>query len=53
MREYIDSAYAFEFGITNMLGEVSMRMFSSLTERGNILRERKYTSDVSTGFRPP
>ena len=37
----------------NMLKEVPMRMFSSLTERINVLREPKLTPDVSTGFRPP
>ena len=34
-----------------MLREVPMRMFSSLAERKNILREPKLTPDVSTGFR--
>ena len=36
-----------------MLREVPMRMFSSLTERINVLREPKQTPDVSTGFRSP
>ena len=53
VHENIDSPYVFEFWVTNMLREVSMRMFSSLTERINALREPKKTPDVSTGFRPP
>ena len=36
-----------------MLREMPRRMFSSLTERLNVLRELKQTPDVSTGFRPP
>ena len=30
-----------------------MRMFSSLGEMKNALREPKKTPDISTGFRPP
>ena len=33
-----------------MVKEVPMRMFSSLTERLNVMREPKKTPDVSTGF---
>ena len=33
-----------------MLKEVAMRMFLSLTERSNVLREPKSTPDVSTGL---
>ena len=36
-----------------MLREVPMRMFSSVTERINVLREPKQTPDVSAGFLPP
>ena len=36
-----------------MLTEVPMRMYSSLAERMNFLREANLTPDVSTGFRPP
>ena len=37
--ENIDLPYVFELWVTNMLREVLMRMFSSLTERMNVLRE--------------
>ena len=36
-----------------MLREVPIRMFLSLAERINVLKEPKLTPDVSTGFRPP
>ena len=36
-----------------MLREVSMRMFLSLGETKNVLREAKQNPDVFTGFRPP
>ena len=52
-QENIDSPYVFEFWVTSMLREVPIRMFSSSTERINVLREPKYTPDVSTGLPPP
>ena len=39
MHENIDLPYVFEFSVTSMLREVPMRMYSSLAERMNILRE--------------
>ena len=51
VHENIDSPYVFEFWVTNMLKEVPMRMFSSLTGRRNVVQEPKWTPDVSTGFR--
>ena len=53
MHENIDLPYIFEFSVTNLLREVPMRIYSSLAERMNFLREANLTPDVSTGFRPP
>ena len=39
MHETIDLPYVFEFWVKNTLREVPMRMFSSLTERMNVLVE--------------
>ena len=36
-----------------MLREVPMRMYSSLEERIDFLREENLTPDVSTDFQPP
>ena len=41
VHENIDSPYVFELWGTNMLIEVPMRVFSSLTERRNVLGEPK------------
>ena len=45
--------FALCFQVTNMFREEPMRIYSSLTERMNVLREANKTQDVSSGLRPP
>ena len=42
----IDSPYVFELWATSVLREVSMRRFSSLTEKRHVLRDPKQTPDL-------
>ena len=50
VEENTDSPCVFEFWITNMLREVSMRMFSSFGDTRNVLRGPKQNPDVFTAF---